>query len=69
MGAPGKGVPKGPAKGRGLGKSIRGSPVDLPEADQEIPIIFGRAHPRAASLAPAGQFTFCTCRKYFDPSR
>ena len=29
--------------------------------------IFAAARPRAASLAPAGQFTFCTWRKYFDP--
>ena len=31
------------------------------------PIMFGRTPPRGSSLAPAGQFTFCACRTYFDP--
>ena len=36
---------------KGIGENLQFSPVDLPPADQESEIIFGRA---------------CTCRKYFD---
>ena len=38
-----------------------------PPAAAAFKSIFAAARPRAASLAPAGQFTFCTWRKYFDP--
>ena len=44
---------EGAKRKRGLGENLRFSPVDLPEANQENGIIFGRA---------------CTCRKYPDPS-
>lgn len=51
---------------KGPGENLRFSPVDLPKANQEIQIIFGRTPSRGASLAPAGQFTFCVCRKFPD---
>ena len=51
---------------KGSGEALRFSPVDLPRANQGIQIIFGRTPSRGASLAPAGQFTFCVWRKFPD---
>ena len=40
---------------KGLGENLRSSPADPPPADQEIPIMLGRARPRAASSRPGSR--------------